>query len=103
MTPQILQIIRERDCAKVNGKEILYKEKRNLVTKLIRESKTQYFTDAVNQYKNNPAKISKLFNEIAPQKPISDTPSVIKINDNEYTTDKEIADVLNKHFTSIGV
>ena len=89
-----------RDNAKKRGRFNEHKYYRNLTTRLIREAKKKYYTEYVVDNKHNPRKISKLFDELAGKTKLETIPT-ISCNNSTTTDSKEIADILNKHFTNI--
>ena len=67
MKLDILEAIRNRNGAQRHRNDSLYKVWRNKVTSLIREAKSGLYTEAIELHKNNPQKLSKVFQELMNQ------------------------------------
>ncbi|XP_071963444.1 uncharacterized protein [Antedon mediterranea] len=76
------------------------KEIRNKVNNLNRNLKKKYCTNTIKENTKNPKKLWNTINKLIP-KPKSTVNRVYK-NENYTTTDKDTANELNIHFTSIG-
>ncbi|MCU7801059.1 MAG: hypothetical protein KZQ70_13205, partial [gamma proteobacterium symbiont of Lucinoma myriamae] len=63
LTPDILDAIKARDRHKALGQENEYKVLRNKVTQLIRQSKKEKYGTYIDQNKNKPGSIYKIFQE----------------------------------------
>ena len=89
-----------RDNAKKKKKFEEYKYYRNRTTAMIRQAKTKYYKEYVLNNKDNPRKLSNLFDELAGKSNVKSISS-LSCNNKTITDDKKIADVLNEHFTNI--
>lgn len=67
---------------------------------MIREAKQKYYKEYVVDNKGDPPKISKLFDELAGKTKLENIPT-LSCNNGTITDSKEIADIMNKHFTNI--
>jgi len=77
-----------------------YKKCRNLVTKTIRDEKQTYCRQNVSDNIGNSKKMWNALQNVLPQK-TSPSPSSITIDDRVCTSDNDIADGFNEHFTGI--
>ena len=81
-----------------------YNYYRNLVTKKIRIAKINYYEALFLRIKNNVRKTWKVINSIISRKvnPGNNTIKMIVVNGLNLTTDYEISEAFNDHFSSIG-
>jgi hypothetical protein len=100
LTADIRKSMKHRDNAKKQGKFEEYKLHRNRTTAMIREAKHKYYKEYVLDNKDNPTKLSRLFDELA-GKPKRENIAALPCNGENITDSKEIADALNNHFTKI--
>ena len=101
ITNNILLAINKRENAKKNKDEHNYKYWRNEVTKLIRDAKKEYYSESIQLYKNDPKKLSKVFNELSNKSDISNNIKTITYENKTFTDDADIANTFNKYFTSV--
>ena len=76
-----------------------YKIARYHVTGIIRDAKSNYYRHVINQNSNNSSKLWKTLKTVLPKKS-SCTPSSIVYNDNVLTSNKDIPNSFNMHFTN---
>ena len=104
ITPEILDAIRSRDRHKALSNVNEYKFWRNKVTKLIRNSKRDKYQTFIENNKNKPGSIYKIFKEVGAGKGCqkqSNIPSVIN-NENKHSEDpNEIANIFNDFFVNV--
>ena len=82
-----------------------YKKYRNYVTNFIRTFKRQYYVTSFESYKSDVNKTLSIINGILKPECINRRNTITKniICDNcTYTEESDIADILNRYFTSIG-
>ena len=110
MTNNIKKQIYHRDFLKKKaiktGSEnmfVAYKKSRNALNKLIKDTKRNYYTSALNDAKNNPTNMWDTIDKLTNKK--SKTTTITKLNlSNENVTENsnEIAHTLNTYFNTIG-
>ena len=110
MTNNIKKQIYHRDFLKKKaiktGSEnmfVAYKKSRNALNKLIKDTKRNYYTGALNDAKNNPKNMWDTINKLTNKK--SKTTMITKLNlSNENVTENpnEIAHTFNTYFNTIG-
>lgn len=104
LTANIIDAIKTRDRFKSINNQEQYKLWRNKVSKMIKLSKKQQFSDIINENANNPASIWKLFKELGASKRNSGTSILsLKINDEIIKNSSDIASEFNKFFVSVAV
>ena len=108
MTPEIAKLISDRDFYLKKAKRdkssnhwMKYKNLRNDVHRHIEKAKSNYYTNILQECREDSAKLWKAFNQALPSK-LTSTFSSLKIDDTTYTTAKSIADGFDKFFVSIG-
>jgi len=109
ITPNILQLMKRRDnLYRLHRNGVIpldtCKRYRNFVTKEIKKSKKQYFTDVFNRYTNDTKKTWNIINNIlrpSNNKLNSKIKEIIS-NNNIYTDKGEIANTMNSYFCNIG-
>ena len=82
---------------------VAYKKSRNTLNKLIKDTKRNNYTKALNDAKNNPKNMSNTINNLTNKK--SKTTTITKLNiSNENVTEnpKEISHISNTYFNTIG-
>ena len=109
MTSEISDLMRERDYyhrkARKSGSPDhwqSYKNSRNLVNKEIKASKSKYYINLIEESKGDSKKLWNAVNEASSRKCQSSNPTCIISDGVEYTNNKSIASILNKHFATIG-
>ena len=103
MTADILDAIKSRDRHKSLGNDNEYKYWRNKVTKLIKESKKVQYQTFIDNNKDNPGSIYKLFQEVGARKghkKPSDITSIIN-NGSVIEDPIEIANKFNDFFVNV--
>ena len=105
----ILQIIRERNKQKQKAKETnldadwkLYRKLRNRVTSQIRVAKKNYISNSIESCKGKSGDVWKSLQYVLPKKNKSCAVTQIKHEGNDVSDKKEIAELFNSHFVSIG-
>ena len=103
LTPQILDIIKERDKCKVNGKIDEYRILRNKVSMMIDSAKKETYQTKVEEGKDDPRSIWKLFKQFGACKKGSTKVNNFELNMNNETisNDLDIANVFNDYFVNI--
>lgn len=79
---------------------LIYKHYRNKVVHEISESKSKYYTNALNDNITNPKLLWKIFKEIAPAESNISTEFLI-VNNVKYTNHYEISNIFNNYFINI--
>lgn len=107
ITNSLVEQMRRRDLLKrqannSNDHEIWknYKKERNLTNKAVKHAKREYFVQNID--KSNPRKTWKIINKIRGKTTEKSSIKGIKANDLSISDPKEMSEVFNEHFTSIG-
>ena len=102
LTPDILDAMKTRDRHKSLGNDIEYKWWRNKVNKLIKESKKNQYQSFIENNKNKPGSIYKLFQDVGAGKGCRKKTNISSINNNgihiEDPTD--MANTFNNFFVN---
>ena len=103
LTPEILDLIKDRNKCKLNGNMEGYKILRNKVTAMIDIAKKETYQCKIEEGKNDPRSIWKIFNEVGMKNKENDNASnfKIKVEDDVITKDSEVAEVFNNYFINI--
>ena len=104
ITPDILDAIKSRDRHKSLGNDSEYKYWRNKVTKLIKESKKVQYQTYIENNKDNPGSIYKLFQEVGAGKGCKKLPNITSIINNNGSVIEdptEIANAFNNFFVNV--
>ena len=104
LTPEIIDAMKTRDYFKAIGNNIEFKAWRNKVVKLIKQSKKLNYEKLIEEGKNQPTTIWKIFNELGAGKRKSDSSSSInslKIGNLETDDPAEMANAFNDFFINI--
>ena len=104
LTPEIIDAIKSRDHFKAIGNNIEFKKWRNKVVKLIKQSKKLNYEKIIEEGKNQPTTIWKMFNELGGGKRKSNSASTInslKVGNSETDDPAEIANGFNDFFINI--
>ena len=102
LTPQILDCIKEREC-KASGKMDEYRILRNRVSMMIDSAKKETYQTKVEEGKDDPSSIWKLFKQFGTSKKGSakNNNFEFKINNKIISNDLDIANVFNDYFVNI--
>ena len=80
-----------------------YKKSRNTLNKLIKDTKRNYYTKALNDAKNNPKNMWNTINKLTSKKSKTTTISKLNISNENVTEDpNEISHTFNTYFNTIG-
>ena len=103
LTSEILDIMKERDKCKKNGNLKLYKTLRNRVSFLIRTSKETTYQSKIEEGKNDPRSIWKIFKEFGASTKWDNNDKILGLNiDDKVVTDETIlAELFNDYFVNI--
>lgn len=103
LSPDILEAIKTRDRHKSLGNENEYKYWRNKVNKLIRKAKKNKYQTFIENNKNNPSSIYKLFREVGAGKSCRKQSNIFSIKNNEIHIEDpiEIANTFNNFFVNV--
>ena len=101
ITKDILLSMNKRDNSKKKHLENEYRYWRNKTTHLIREAKNNFYSESIQTYKNNPKMLASVFKELNHQTKNVVNITSIMYNNTKFTRDADIANILNKHFTSV--
>lgn len=96
----IRKCMKLRENAKKAGRHDAYRYYRNQTTAMIRIAKRNYYREFVVRNKDNTHKLAKLFDELS-GKTKSENITALSYNNKTVTDSKEIANILNTHFTTI--
>ena len=109
MNPTIASHINDRDFhrKKANSSKkgyhwYMYKKFRNLVNCKIKEAKSKYYINLIQDANGDTSRLLKAFKETLPTKLTSNVTSLI-VDGITYTSPKFIACLLNNHFVNIGI
>ena len=82
---------------------VAYKKSRNTLNKLIKDTKKNYYTKALNDAKNNPKNTWNTINKLTSKKSKTTTISKLNISNENVTEDpNEISHTFNTYFNTIG-
>ncbi|MES9882038.1 MAG: reverse transcriptase family protein, partial [Sedimenticola sp.] len=104
LSAEILDIIKERNKCKINGQIEQYKFLRNKVSAMIQTSKTDSYKSKIEQGKDDPRSIWKLFKEFGASKNDGCSENILGIKDenNILCTEKvNVANIFNNYFVNI--
>ena len=103
MLLSVLDTIKERNKCKINGNIKDYKQLRNKVSTMIKSAKQSMYKTKLEEGKDNPGSIWKLFRELGAGKKSKSKENILGINvDNEFvSSDVEIANAFNKYFANV--
>ena len=104
LTHEIIDAIKMRDHLKALGNNTEFKQWRNKVVKLIKESKKLNYEKIIEEGKNQPTTIWKMFNELGAGKRKSNSASSInslKVGNSDIDDAAEIANAFNDFFINI--
>ena len=103
ITPEILDHIKERNKCKINGNLDQYRILRNKVTSLIKNSKQNVYQAEIENGKDDPRSIWKLFRNFGAGAKGQSQDKILGVKFNKYFTsdEKEIADIFNSFFVNV--
>ena len=108
MNIDILEKIRERDCAKHRAHRSKtiedwnsYKQKRNIVTDMIRKAKRSYVSESISCNNGNSSAMWKSLRRIMPRKQNETSIQKLTLDGKEVLGSKQIASSLNDHFVGL--
>ena len=106
ITPEIRKLMRERDAAKKATKTHpekwnTYKVLRNKVTQKIRDAIQSHYHGLIED-KGDPKRMWKAINKVLDKATPSTEVSTLDVEGRTITKEKDIAEALNHHFTTIG-
>ena len=107
ITPEIRKLMRERDAAKKATKTYpekwnTYKHLRNQVTQKIRDAIQSHYHGLIEENKGDPKRMWKVINKVLDKATPSTEVSTLDVKGRTITKEKDIAEALNHHFTTIG-
>ena len=113
ITPRIKNLIRERDRAKKKARSFNmaerdrsiwpeYKRLRNRVTSELRRAVEGHFRSLIDENSSNPKEMWKTINKVLNKNQCSTVPRSVMCEGQLVEKEKEIAEALNNHFTTIG-
>ena len=68
---------------------------------MIREAKKTFYSESILTYKSNPKMLASVFKELNHQSKNVVNITSIMYNNKTFTRDADIANIFNKHFTSV--
>ena len=102
LTVDIIDAIKTRDRFKSINNHEEYRVWRNKVSKMIKFSKKQQYSEIINENVNNPSSVWKLFKELGASKRNTGTSIFsLKVNDKIIENSSEIATEFNRFFVSV--
>lgn len=104
LTPEIIDSIKIRDRYKSLGNDDQYKIWRNKVIRLIRQSKKAHYQTLIEEGKNQPCTIWKIFSQLGAGKQKSDDSknvNSIKIGNMKMDNPIDVANAFNNYFVTI--
>ena len=107
ITPDIRKLMKERDAAKKATKISperwnTYKHLRNKVTQKIRDAIQSHYLGLIEENKGDPKRMWQVINKVLDKTTPSTEISSIDVEGKTITKEKDIAEALNHHFTTIG-
>ena len=79
-----------------------WKNYRNRLTKIIKDTQTKYYQDLIKQHSSSTVGLWKILGSILSNKNKDSNVNMIKVNGKEIRDPKDIADKFNQYFTKIG-
>ena len=103
LTPEILDLIKERNKYKLNGNTTDYKVLRNKVSELIKNAKKETYKSKIEEGKSDPRNIWKIFKEFGMNSKGSENKSNVslKLDDKFVTNESELTEIFNDYFVNI--
>ena len=103
LTPEILDVMKERNRYKLNGNIEMYKVLRNKVSCLIEKSKKESYQSKIEDRQTDPRTIWKLFKELGANRKggNDDTNLNINVGDRVITDENDLTDVFNSYFVNV--
>ena len=102
LTPEILDLRKERSKCKLNGNTTVYKALRNKVSALINIAKKETYRSKIEGGKSVPRTIWKLFNEFGMNnKERNKSKFSLKVDDQCVTNDADFVPIFNNYFQNI--
>ena len=107
ITPDIRKLMKERDAAKKATKTSperwnTYKHLRNKVTRKIRDAIQSHYLGLIEENKGDPKRMWQVINKVLDKATPSTEISSLDVEGKTITKEKDIAEALNHHFTTIG-
>ncbi len=100
MNEDILQHMSQCDHYKEIGDEESYRTSRNRTVEMIKQAKTEYYINVIEQNKSNSKMLWDHLRQIAP-KDSKQLPSSVKDGGTKFTNPQDIANSFNEFFTMI--
>ncbi len=104
LSSEILDYIKERNKCKINGQTDQYIYLRNKISSLIQKSKINSYKSKIEEGKDDPRSIWKIFKEFGASKTNDNPASILGIKDenNIICTDKiDVATIFNEYFINV--
>ncbi|MCG8032729.1 MAG: hypothetical protein JAY75_14385 [Candidatus Thiodiazotropha taylori] len=103
LTPEILDCIKERDKYKINDNMLEYRRLRNKVSTLIDNAKRNSYKCKIEDGKDDPRSIWKLFRQLGASNNQSSTENFqnILLNNKIISSEEEIANIFNTYFVNV--
>ena len=108
VTNEVLQLRRERNHHQTKGRKTrshyhwqMYRKLRNHINRLERRLKSEHFCRMIKENKNDSSRVWKCLKDALPQS-ANQSVAVIKYGKKVLSSPVQVAEVFNKHFTSIG-
>ena len=79
-----------------------WKNYRNRLTKIIKDTQTKYYQDLIKQHSSSTVGLWKILGSILSNKNKDSNVNMIKVNGKEIRDPKDIVDKFNQYFTKIG-
>ena len=101
MSSTLLKSMPKRDTTQKQGRQEDCKCPRNATTALIQDAKSRHYVESIEVCKNNPCKLSNVFQELGHRTSRNSSQTVVNYDGKTSQKDLEIAEVFNKHFTTV--
>ncbi|MCG8112744.1 MAG: reverse transcriptase domain-containing protein [Candidatus Thiodiazotropha taylori] len=103
LTPEIMDLMTERNKCKINGNMGAYKCLRNKVSKLIELSKKNTYQSKIEEGKSDPKSIWKIFRELGANRKGNSCESNIniKLGEQTITNETELTKLFNEYFVNV--
>ena len=104
LTSEILDLMKERDKYKINGKMNEYRLLRNKLTTMIDKAKKEMYQNKIEEGQNDPKTIWKIFQQFGASSKKGSAENILGIKHGEQviTHEKLIADHFNEFFINVG-
>ena len=103
LTPEIMDLMKERNKCKINGNLDAYKHLRNKVSKQIEIEKKNTYQSKIEEGRSDPKSIWKIFKELGANRKTNSSESNIniKLGEQMITSETDLAELFNDYFVNV--